>query len=71
MSYYKVGVKETVEVEDAKGNVKEKSIKKNYLVEALSVTEAEANAVTFIGIGDFEVKSVREEKLEAVILKGE
>ena len=69
MPYYKVKVKETTEIEDTKGNIKEKKINNNYLIEALSVTEAETLTIKFIGLANIEVKAVREEKLKAVILK--
>ena len=70
-NYYKVRVKETIEIEDRKGNVKEKVLNLTYLVEADSVTEAEALVTKFIGAGDFEVSAVKNEKLEAVVLKQE
>ena len=67
--YYKAKVKETIDVEDRHGNAKPKIITSTYLVEALSVTEAEALVTKFIGAGEFEVISVKNEKLESVILK--
>jgi len=67
--FYKVKVKETIEIEGGKGQIKEKDINLTYMIEAGSVTEAEALTVKFIGAGDFEVKAIKNEKLEAVILK--
>jgi hypothetical protein len=61
--YYSVLV--AVEVEDAKGKVKKN--KENYLVDALSVTEAEAKLVKkFVGDGvrlEYEVVRVMETKI--------
>jgi len=67
--YYKVSVTEMVDVQLPKGGIKQKKLRFTYLVEAGSVSEAEALCTKFIGMGEFEVKAVRQEKIEAVILK--
>lgn len=70
-NYYKTKVKEVIEVEGKRGAITLKHINFTYLVEANSVSEAEARVTKYIGPGDYEVTSVREEKLEAVVLKEE
>ena len=45
MKYFEVSVDIKLESEDPKGNVRIKKIKETYLVDALSVTEAEARVV--------------------------
>jgi len=45
MKYYEVIVQIRAQSEDSKGNVKIKKIKETYLVDAMSVTEAEARIV--------------------------
>ena len=59
MSYYTAKVQLVESIDTPKG-VKEKRITETYLVEALSVTEAEAKVIEdFKGVTfDFEVKSV-------------
>jgi len=69
MQYFQVKVQFTVE--DSKGKVKKQSV--NYLVDAQSVTEAEARTVKFLTDNDeqaFEVKSASESKIFDVILTG-
>jgi hypothetical protein len=45
MKYYEVVVEIKLQTEDSKGNVKIKRLKEVYLVDAMSVTEAEARVV--------------------------
>jgi hypothetical protein len=69
MQYFQVKVQFTVE--DSKGKVKKQSV--NYLVDAQSVTEAEARTVKFLTNNDeqaFEVKSASESKIFDVISTG-
>jgi hypothetical protein len=68
MSYYTAKVQITDEVDTPKG-VKMKKSTETYLVEALSVTEAEAKVVQdFQGYTmDFEVKSVSASKIIKII----
>ena len=69
MQYFQVKVQFTVE--DSKGKVKKQSVA--YLVDAQSVTEAEARTVTYLnthGEFEFEVKSVIESKIFTVISAG-
>ena len=68
-SYFQVKVQFTVE--DSKGKVKKQNV--NYLVDAQSVTEAEARTVKFLTDNDeqaFEVKSASESKIFDVISTG-
>jgi hypothetical protein len=65
--YFNVKVQFTVE--DSKGKIKKQNI--NYLVDAMSVTEAEARTVEHLteqGEQEFEVKSASEAKIAEVIL---
>ena len=68
MAYYTAKVQLTDVVDTPKGT-KEKKSTETYLVEALSVTEAEAKVVAdFKGyIFDFEVKSVTNSKIVKII----
>jgi len=68
MSYYVAKVQLTDEVDTPKG-VKLKTFTEMYLVEALSVTEAEAKVITdFKGVTfDFEVKSVTSSKIIKIL----
>lgn len=69
MQYFQVKVQFTVE--DSKGKVKKQNV--NYLVDAQSVTEAEARTVKFLTDNDeqaFEVKSASESKIFDVISDG-
>jgi hypothetical protein len=68
MSYYTAKVQLVESVDTPKGP-KEKRITETYLVEALSVTEAEAKVIEdFKGYSfDFEVKSVSSSKIIKII----
>jgi hypothetical protein len=68
MSYYVAKIQLTDEVDTPKG-VKIKKMTEMYLVEALSVTEAEAKVVSdFSGFHfDFEVKSVTASKIVKIL----
>ena len=68
MSYYMAKVQVVDAIDTPKG-VKEKKITETYLVEALSVTEAEAKVIEdFKGYTmDFEVKSVSASKIIKII----
>ena len=68
MSYYTAKVQLIEQVDTSKGP-KEKRITETYLVEALSVTEAEAKVVEdFKGYTfDFEVKSVSANRIIKII----
>ena len=68
MSYYMAKVQLVDAIDTPKG-VKEKKITETYLVEALSVTEAEAKVIEdFKGYTmDFEVKSVSASKIIKII----
>lgn len=64
--YFQVKVQFTTEDE----NGKQKKTNVQYLVDAMSVTEAEARTVKYLtdqGENDFEVKSASESKVSAVI----
>lgn len=73
--YFEVLVELSMESESRKGGVKVKKIKESYLVDALSVTEAEARVVkSFSDSGfsqDYSVISVRGSKIVDVILAQE
>jgi len=73
--YYEVLVELRMESESPKGGVKIKKIKESYLVDALSVTEAEARVVkSFSDSGfsqDYSVVSVRGSKIIDVITSEE
>lgn len=66
--YYTAKVQLTQEIDTPKG-VKEKKVTEMYLVEALSVTEAEAKVVKdFQGYNfDFEVKAVTASKIVKIL----
>ena len=66
--YYTTKVQLTQEIDTPKG-VKEKKVTEMYLVEALSVTEAEAKVVKdFQGYNfDFEVKAVTASKIVKIL----
>lgn len=68
MSYYTAKIQLTDEVDTPKG-VKIKKVTETYLVEAMSVTEAEAKVVKdFTGYNfDFEVKSVTASKIIKIL----
>ncbi len=68
--WYDVNVEFEIEIEDAKGNPKEKVVKENYLVNALSPTEAEAKFNKFAEekqFQNFRVKKAVEKKYVDVI----
>ena len=69
MKYFEVLVQVRTESEDSKGNVKVKKNSELYLVDAMSVTEAEARVVKLFSNStfDFEVVSVRNSKVLEVI----
>ena len=69
MKYYEVTVEIKSETEDSKGNVRIKTLKENYLVDAMSVTEAEARVVKlFSGFSqDFQVVGVKSSKIIEVV----
>lgn len=65
-------VKVQFTVEDGKGKLKKQNV--NYLVDAMSVTEAEARTVEYLteqGENEFEVKAASEAKIAEVILSEE
>ena len=68
MSYYTAKVQLTQLIDTSKGT-KEKSATEMYLVEALSVTEAEAKVINdFKGVTmDFEVKAVNSSRIIKII----
>ncbi len=68
MSYYTAKVKLSTTVDTPKGP-KEKTVTEVYLVDALSVTEAEAKVINdFKGSGiEFEVKAATESKIVKII----
>ncbi len=68
MSYYNAKVQLIESIDTPKG-IKEKKFTENYLVEALSVTEAESKVIEdFKGVTfDFEVKSVTASKILKII----
>ena len=68
MSYYVARVQLTEEVDTPKGT-KQRKTSESYLVEALSVTEAEAKVINdFRGFTfDYEVKSVTASKIVKIL----
>ena len=69
MKYFEVVVQIRQESEDSKGNVKVKRIKEVYLVDAMSVTEAEARVVKLFAnfSQDLEVIQVKGSKIVEVV----
>ena len=69
MKYFEVAVQIRLETEDSRGNVKVKRINENYLVDAMSVTEAEARVVKLFKnfSQDFEVVQVKGSKIIEVV----
>lgn len=69
MSYYTAKVQLVEEVEGPRGGTKQKKVTETYLVEAMSVTEAEAKVIQeFQGYTfDFEVKSVTASKIVKIL----
>ena len=73
--YCDAAVQVRVETQDGKGNVKFKKVKKNYLVDSLTVTEAEARVVKVFeqmgGVQEFDVLGVNGSKvMDAILLEG-
>jgi hypothetical protein len=72
MKYYEVLVELKIETEGRKGESKIKKIKETYLVDAMSVTEAEARVVESFSKGgfsqDYQVVQVKGSKVVDVIL---
>lgn len=65
-------VKAVFEIENAKGKIKKQT--ENYLVDAMSVTEAEATLVKYLterGEHDFEVKSASKSNIVSVVTLNE
>ena len=76
MKYFDAVVQVRVESMDGKGNVKFKKVKKNYLVDSLTVTEAEARVVKVFeemgGVQDFSVIGVTGSKMmDAIVVEGD
>jgi len=75
MKYYEVLVELRIETENRKGGVNMKKIKETYLVDAMSVTEAEARIVKSFEDGGFseeyQVIQVRGSKIIDVIIPQE
>jgi hypothetical protein len=69
MKYYEVIVEIKNESEDSKGNVKVKRNKETYLVDAMSVTEAEARVVKLFSHfrQEFQVIGVKSSKIVEVV----
>ena len=71
MKYFEVLVSIKTETEGYKGAIKVKSIKETYLVDAMSVTEAEARVVKLFAQSgfsqDFEVIGVKGSKVIEVV----
>lgn len=75
MKYYEVLVELKIETENRKGGVQIKKVKETYLVDAMSVTEAEARIVESFSKGgfsqDYQVIQVKGSKVVDVILPEE
>jgi hypothetical protein len=69
MKYFEVTVQIKTESEDSKGNVKVKHQNETYLVDAMSVTEAEARVVKLFSGATFEynVTSVKNSKIVDIV----
>lgn len=72
MKYFDAVVQVMIETTDGKGNPKFKRVKKNYLVDSLTVTEAEARVVKVFeqmgGVQEFNVLGVNGSKVMSAIL---
>ena len=73
--YFDAAVQVRVEAQDGKGEVKYKKVKKNYLVDSLTVTEAEARVVKVFeqmgGVQEFDVLGVNGSKImDAILIDG-
>jgi len=76
MKYFDAVVQVRVESQDGNGNSKFKRVKKNYLVDSLTVTEAEARVVKVFeqmgGVQEFNVIGVNGSKLmDALVIDGD
>jgi hypothetical protein len=71
ISYFEVVVQLSIQSEDSKGNVKIKKQKETYLVDAMSVTEAEARVVMLFEnySQEFQVVQVSQSKIVEVVNK--
>lgn len=74
--YFDAAVQVRVEAQDGKGEVKYKKVKKNYLVDSLTVTEAEARVVKVFeqmgGVQEFDVLGVNGSKvMDAILIEGD
>lgn len=69
MNYYEVVVQLKLEQEDSKGGLKIKTINEQYLVDAMSVTEAEARIVKKFSDSklEFQVVAVKNSKIIEVV----
>ncbi len=69
--YFEVSVSVNHEVDGGKGGTKIKKVKENYLVDAMSVTEAEARVVKLFTDSainvDYEVTGAKESKIIEVV----
>lgn len=73
--YFDAAVQVRVEAQDGKGETKYKKVKKNYLVDSLTVTEAEARVVKVFeqmgGVQEFDVLGVNGSKImDAILIEG-
>jgi len=76
MKYFDAVVQVMIESVDGKGNPKFKRVKKNYLVDSLTVTEAEARVVKVFeqmgGVQEFNVLGVNGSKvMSAIVIEGD
>jgi len=76
MKYFDAVVQVMIETVDGKGNPKFKRVKKNYLVDSLTVTEAEARVVKVFeqmgGVQEFNVLGVNGSKvMSAILMQGD
>ena len=72
--FFEATVQVMVESTDAKGNAKYKRVKKKYIVDSVTVTEAEARVVKVFaelgGVKEFNVEGVSGSKLVSAVLLG-
>ena len=73
--YFDATVQVRVESQDGKGNPKFKKVKKNYLVDSMTVTEAEARVVRIFeqmgGVQEFNVLAVTGSRImDAILIDG-
>jgi hypothetical protein len=74
--YFDATVQVRVESQDGKGNPKFKKVKKNYLVDSMTVTEAEARVVRIFeqmgGVQEFNVLAVTGSRImDAILIDGD